>query len=234
VALNYRLPTARQSEGDKQMGAVSLLVADDHDLVRQGLRALIQEQPGWQVAAEATNGRDAVAKASQFKPDVAILDITMPLLNGLDATKQIATASPRTKVLILTIHESDLLSRKAIEAGARGYMFKADAACDLITAVTSIVLNKTFFTPKVGQMVLNGYLGKGLKASDDESLRITGREREIVQLLAEGKRSHEVATLLALSIKTVETHRANILRKLNCNSVTELVRYAVRNHIIEA
>jgi DNA-binding NarL/FixJ family response regulator len=216
------------------MGAVSMLLADDHEIVRQGLRTIIQEQPGWQVAAEATDGRDAVAKATQFQPDVAILDITMPLLNGLDATKQIATASPRTKVLILTIHESDQLSRKAIEAGARGYMFKADAAHDLIAAVNSLLMNKTFFTPKVSQMVLNGYLGKGLKASDDESLRITAREREVVQLLAEGKHSNEVATVLDLSVKTVETHRSNILRKLNCHSVTELVRYAVRNHIVEA
>jgi DNA-binding NarL/FixJ family response regulator len=122
VALNYRLPTARQSKGDKPMGAVSLLATDDHEVVRQGLRALIQEQPGSQVVAEATDGRDAVAKATQFQPDVAILDITMPLLNGLDATKQIATASPRTKVLILTIHECDQLNRKSIEAGVRGYM----------------------------------------------------------------------------------------------------------------
>jgi DNA-binding NarL/FixJ family response regulator len=216
------------------MGAVSLLIADDYEVVRQGLRALIEEQPGWQVVAEATDGSDAVAKATEVQPDVAILDITMPLLNGIDATKQIATASPRTKVLILTIHESDQLSRKAIEAGARGYMFKTDAAFDLISAVNSLLINKTFFTPKVAQMVLNGYLGKGLKAGDDESLRITAREREIVQLLAEGKHSSEVATVLDLSIKTVETHRSNILRKLHCHSVTELVRYAVRNHIVEA
>jgi DNA-binding NarL/FixJ family response regulator len=216
------------------MGAVSLLIADDFEVVRQGLRALIEEQPGWQVVAEATDGRDAVAKATEFQPDVAILDITMPLLNGIDATKQIATASPRTKVLVLTIHESDQLSRKAIEAGARGYMFKTDAAFDLISAVNSLLMNKTFFTPKVAQMVLNGYLGKGLKAGDDEFLRITAREREIVQLLAERKHSSEVATVLDLSIKTVETHRSNILRKLHCHSVTELVRYAVRNNIVEA
>jgi DNA-binding NarL/FixJ family response regulator len=216
------------------MGTVSLLVADDHEVIRQGLRALIKEQPGWKLAAEATDGRDAVAKAAEFQPDVAILDVTMPLLNGIEATKQIAAASPRTKVLILTIHESDQLSRKAIEAGARGYMFKTDAARDLISAVNSLLMNKTFFTPQVAQMVLNGYLGKGPKAGDDESLRITAREREVVQLLAEGKHSSEAATVLGLSIKTVETHRSNILRKLHCHSVTELVRYAVRNHIVEA
>jgi DNA-binding NarL/FixJ family response regulator len=128
------------------MGTVSLLVADDHEVIRQGLRALIREQPGWKLAAEATDGRDAVAKAAEFQPDVAILDVTMPLLNGIEATKQIASASPRTKVLILTIHESDQLSRKAIEAGARGYMFKTDAAVDLIAAVNSLLMNKTFFS----------------------------------------------------------------------------------------
>jgi len=216
------------------MCAVSLLVADDHEIVRRGIRALIQEQPGWQVAAEAKDGREAVTKATEFQPDVAILDITMPSLNGLDAAKQIAELSPRTKVLILTIHESDQLSRKALEVGVRGYILKTDAAFDLITAVNSLLSNKTFLTPKVAQMVLNGYLGKGSTASDDAPLQITAREREVVQLLAEGKSSKEVAAVLEIGVKTVETHRANILRKLHCHSVTDLVRYAVRNHIVEA
>jgi len=216
------------------MCAVSLLVADDHDIVRRGIRALIQEQPEWQIAAEAKDGRDAVTKATEFQPDVAILDITMPSLNGLDAAKQIAKLSPRTKILILTVHESDQLIRKALDAGASGYIFKTDAAFDLIAAVKSLLSDKAFFTPKVSQMVLNGYLGKGPMASEDEPLQITGREREIVQLLAEGKHSKEVATTLDITVKTVETHRSNILRKLHFHSVTELVRYAVRNHIIEA
>jgi DNA-binding NarL/FixJ family response regulator len=158
----------------------------------------------------------------------------MPSLNGLDAAKQIAKLSPRTKILILTVHESDQLIRKALDAGASGYIFKTDAAFDLITAVKSLLSDKAFFTPKVSQMVLNGYLGKGPMASEDEPLQITGREREIVQLLAEGKHSKEVATTLDITVKTVETHRSNILRKLHFHSVTELVRYAVRNHIIEA
>lgn len=216
------------------MCAVTLLVADDHEIVRRGIRALIQEQPGWQVAAEAKDGRDAVTMANQFQPDVAVLDITMPSLNGLDAAVQIAKLSPRTKVLILTVHDSDQLSRKALDAGARGYILKTDAAFDLITAVSSLLSNKTFFTPKIAQMVLNGYLGKGPTASEDAPLQITAREREIVQLLAEGKHSKEVATVLAISVKTVETHRSNILRKLHCHSVSDLVRYAVRNHIVEA
>ena len=216
------------------MCAVSLLVADDHEIVRRGIRALIQEQPGWQIAAEAKDGRDAVTKATEFQPDVAILDITMPSLNGLDAAMQIAKLSPRTKVLILTIHESDQLSRKALDAGALGYILKTDAAFDLVTAVNSLLSNKTFFTPKVAEMVLNGYLGKGPTANEDGPLQITAREREVVQLLAEGKSSKEVAKALDITVKTVETHRSNILRKLHCHSVAELVRYAVRNHIIEA
>jgi DNA-binding NarL/FixJ family response regulator len=216
------------------MCAVSLLIADDHEVVRRGIRALIQEQPGWRIAAEANDGRDAVNKANEFQPDVAILDITMPSLNGLDAAMQIAELSPRTKVLILTIHESDQLSRKALDVGVRGYILKSDAAFDLITAVSSLLSNKTFFTPKVAQMVLNAYLGKGPRASEDAPLQITAREREIVQLLAEGKSSKEVASVLDISAKTVETHRSNILRKLHFHSVTELVRYAVRNHIVEA
>ncbi len=216
------------------MCAVSLLVADDHEVVRRGIRALIQEQPGWRIAAEANDGRDAVTKANQFQPDVAILDITMPSLNGLDAAKQIAELSPRTKILILTIHESDQLSCKALAAGARGYILKSDAAFDLIAAITSLLSNKTFFTPKVAQMVLNGYLGNGPTASENTPSQITPREREIVHLLAEGKNSRKVAAILGVSVKTVETHRANILRKLHCHSVTDLVRYAVRNHIVEA
>jgi len=216
------------------MCAVSLLIADDHEVVRRGIRALIQEQSGWQVAAEANDGRDAVTKATQFQPDVAILDITMPSLNGIDAAMQIAKLSPRTKVLILTVHESDHLSRKALDAGAQGYILKTDAATDLITAVRSLLSNKTFFTPAVAQMVLNEYLGRGRTATEDSPLQITPREREILQLLAEGKHSKGAATALAISVKTVETHRSNILRKLHCHSVADLVRYAVRNHIIEA
>jgi DNA-binding NarL/FixJ family response regulator len=189
---------------------------------------------GWTIAAEATDGRDAVLKANQFKPDVAILDISMPLLNGLEATRQIANVSPGTKVLILTVHDADLLVGKVIQAGARGYILKTDLGRDLIAAVKALLANKTFFTAKVAQMVMDGYLGKGPKSSGEEFSQITGREREVVQLLAEGKSSKEVATILGISTKTVETHRTNLMRKLNCHSVSELVRYAVRNHLVEA
>ena len=215
------------------MCPVSVLIADDHEIVRRGLRALIHEQPGWQLVAEATDGRDAVAKAEEFEPDVAILDITMPSLNGLEATRQIAKLSPRTKVLILSIHESDLLIHKLLGAGARGYILKEDAGRDLITAVKALLANKTFFTPKVAQKVRDGHLGKVPKA-DEEFSPITARQREVLQLLAEGKSSKEVANILGITFKTAETHRSNLMRRLNCHSVMELVRYAIRNHIVEA
>jgi DNA-binding NarL/FixJ family response regulator len=216
------------------MCAVSLLIADDHEIVRRGLCSLIAEQSGWKIVAEAKDGRDAVTKANQFKPDVAVLDISMPSLNGLDATKQIAKISPRTKVLILTVHDSDQLISNLLQAGARGYVLKADAGRDLITAVNALLVNKTFFTAKAAQIVMDGFLGKGPKASGEEFSQITGRQREVVQLLAEGKSSKEVATILGISTKTVQTHRANLMRKLDCHSVAELVRYAVRNHLVEA
>ena len=216
------------------MCAVRLVVVDDHEVVRRGLRALIGEQRGWQLLAEAQDGREALARVAEFKPDVAIVDITMPSLNGIDAIKRMIKASPRTKVLILTMHDDDSLIQRALTAGASGYLSKADASRDLVAAVNALVSGKTFFTPKVAQMVLDGYLGKRPKTDETGELPISGREREIVQLLAEGKSSKEVANILNLSVKTVETHRSNILRKLNCHSVSELVRYAVRNHIVEA
>ena len=216
------------------MCPVRLLIADDHEVVRRGLRALLQEQSEWQVVAEAVNGSDAVAKASELLPDVAILDITMPSLNGLDAAKRISKLSQRTKILILTMHESDQLIQNALDAGASGYLNKTDAGRDLVMAVKALLSNKTFFTSSAARRLTGGLLGNGRKTPETKRSELTAREREIVQLLAEGKGSKEMATLLGLSVKTVETHRSHILRKLNCHSVTELVRYAVHNHLIEA
>lgn len=219
------------------MSILRLLVADDHDVVRKGVRTLLEEQPGWEVAAEASDGREAVEKAKLVQPDITILDLSMPELNGLEAAREILK-SVATKVLILTMYDSDPLIRQTLEAGARGYLLKSDAGRDLITAVDALRRNKTFFTPKVAQMVLEGYLGKPSKEGDEESrkngLRLTSRQKQILQLLAEGKSSKEVAVALNISVKTAETHRANIMRRLDCHSVTELVRYAIRNHIIEA
>ena len=220
------------------MAPFRILLADDHEVVRAGLRALLEEQSGWEVVAEAADGRDAVEKASKLKPDVVVIDIAMPSLNGLEAVRQIVKAVPNTRVLVLTMYDSDPLIQQVLQAGARGYLLKSHAGRDLVSAIDALRRNKTFFTPKVSQMVLEGYLDKSPRdkeAEDEpESLRLTSRQREIVQLLAEGKSSKEVATVLGLSVKTAETHRANIMRKLDCHSVTELVRYAIRNHIIAA
>jgi DNA-binding NarL/FixJ family response regulator len=217
------------------MEALRLLVADDHEIVRKGLRSLLEAQPGWQVTAEASDGREAVQKAKDIKPDVTVLDIGMPALNGLEAARQMIKNDARAKILILTMHDSDPLIREVLDAGARGYVLKSDASRDLVTAINAVRNNKTFFTAKVAQIVLDGYLDKKPKLNPEAAqTRLTPRQREIVQLLAEGKSSKEVAVALELSVKTAETHRANIMKRLDCHSVSELVRYAVRNNIIEA
>jgi DNA-binding NarL/FixJ family response regulator len=220
------------------MPPVSILIADDHELVRKGIRTVLEARTGWQVVAEASDGREAVKKIQELKPRVAILDISMPLLNGLEATRQIAKIAPQTKVLILTMHEADPMIQQILQAGARGYLLKSDASLDLVSAVEALLRNKTFFTRKVGQVVLEGYLNKNPKAADEDAengaLRLTARQRQIVQLLAEGKSSKEVAVVLDISVKTAETHRANIMRRLDCHSVTDLVHYAIRNGITQA
>lgn len=213
-----------------------ILVADDHEVVRRGLCALLQSQPEWEVCGECADGRDAVDKATKLKPDVLILDIGMPSLNGLEATRQILKINPQIKVLILTLHDSDQVVREVLNAGARGFLLKSDAARDLVAAVEALRRDKTYFTSKVAAMVLEGYLknGTGGPASPvtPTRSRLTPREREIVQLLAEGKSTKEVAVALGLSVKTAETHRSNIMRKLELHSVSDLVLYAVRNNIV--
>jgi DNA-binding NarL/FixJ family response regulator len=220
------------------MPPVSILIADDHELVRKGIRSVLEARTGWQVVAEAGDGREAVKKVQELKPQVAVLDISMPLLNGLEATRQIAKIAPQTKVLILTMHDADPMIQQILEAGAKGYLLKSDASLDLVSAVEALLRNKTFFTPKVGQIVLDGYLNKNPKGADEDAgnnaLRLTARQRQIVQLLAEGKSSKEVAVVLDISVKTAETHRANIMRRLDCHSVTDLVHYAIRNGITQA
>src|ERR1700719_2146608 len=221
------------------MANLRLLVADDHDVVRKGVRMLLEEQPGWEVAAQAANGREAVEKAQLVQPDVTILDLSMPELNGLEAAREILK-TVQTKILILTMYDSDPLIRQTLEAGARGYLLKSDAGKDLVSAVDALRRNKTFFTPKVAQMVLEADLVRPTKDNEAEDnnrkngLRLKARQNQMLQLLAEGKSSKEVAVTLNISVKTAETHRANIMRRLDCHSVTELVRYAIRNHIIEA
>jgi DNA-binding NarL/FixJ family response regulator len=210
---------------------VRILVADDHHVVRTGLRALLESKTGWQVCAEAANGREAVEKARELKPDVAVLDIGMPLLNGVEATRQIRKLSPKTEILILTMHDSDLLVQEVLEAGALGYILKDDADRNLIAAVDALRRHKPFLSSRVSEAALSAGGPEGERSSRS---RLTPRQREILQLLAEGKSNKEVATALGISVKTAETHRANIMLKLNFHSITELVRYAVRNKIIES
>lgn len=216
--------------------AFRILVADDHEVVRRGLCALLQGQPDWEVCGEAGDGREALEKTQKLKPDVVILDIGMPSLNGLEATRQILKTIPHTKVLILTLHDSDQVVREVLNAGARGFLLKSDAARDLVAAVEALRRDKTYFTSKVAAMVLEGYLKNGTPGvqptAPQTRNRLTPREREIVQLLAEGKSTKEVAVALGLSVKTAETHRSNIMRKLELHSVSDLVLYAVRNNIV--
>jgi len=215
---------------------LKILVADDHDLMRRGLKVLLDARQGWSVCAEASTGREAVTMAESLRPDIAILDISMPELNGVEAARRILKLSPNTEVLILSMHYSDQLIREILEAGVRGYIVKSDSDRDLVIAIEALSNHKPFFTPRATELILSNYNQKG--TSPDAQLetmgdRLTSREREIVQLLSEGKSSKEVASTLNISVKTAETHRANVMRKLDIHSVSELVRYAVRNQIIE-
>lgn len=217
------------------MSQLRILIADDHEIVRRGLKALIESQPGWVVEGEAATGRQAVELTRRLRPDIVVLDINMPELNGLEAARQIIKEAADTEVLILTMHDADHLIREVLLTGARGYVLKSDAGRDLIAAVESLRNKRPFFTRKVSELVLEGFLkGAGeAPAEQSPSGRLTPREREIVQLLAEGMTNKEVAKALNISVKTAETHRANIMEKLGLKSFSELVRYAVRNHIIE-
>ena len=208
-----------------------ILLADDHDIIRRGLKELLETHAGWQVVGEASSGRQAVELASKLHPDKAVLDLTMPELNGLEATRQIKKMLPKTEVLIFTMHENENLIRDVLTAGALGYVLKSDAARHLVNAIEALLQHKPFFSAKVSEAVLDGYLKAGHEEpSGNESL--TPREREIVQLLAEGKSNKEVADVLGISTKTIETHRATIMRKLELKSFAEMVRYAIRNNII--
>ncbi len=216
-----------------------ILIADDHEVARGGVRALIEAHPGWEVCAEAKDGREAVERAADTNPDLVVLDIGMPNLNGLEAARQILAASPETPILILTMHDSDNTVSEVLRAGARGYVLKSDAGKDLVAAIDALQRQRTFFTTRVSQMVLDGYLGREIRPQPSEYEAdaygdvLTSREREVIQLLAEGRTSKEVAVTLNLSVKTAETHRTNLMRKLGLHSVADLTRYAVRNGIVQ-
>jgi len=209
-------------------GMCRILLADDHDVVRRGLRTLLESKPGFEVCGEARTGREAVAKTQELKPDVIVMDISMPELNGLDATLQIRKAMPQAKIVIITQHDSEELVRQVANIGARGYVLKTDSEKDLVNAVTAVCQHQSFVNPRTRDP-----LAEGMVTEMPMRQNLTGREREVIQLLAEGKSSKEVATTLKISVKTAETHRANIMRKLNLHSVSDLVRYAIRNNIAQ-
>jgi len=213
-----------------------ILIADDHDVMRQGTRAVIERQPGWEVCGVAATGREAVERARELKPDIVIIDMTMPELNGLDAAGQIRRRLPGTEILMFTAHENDALIRDAFEAGVKSFILKSEAHNFLVQAIESLAKHKPFFTTKVSEILFSKILNRaeGSRDASEPGQRLSAREREIVQLIAEGKSNKEVAEALGISVRTAETHRASVLRKLNLNSVADLVRYAIRNKIIEA
>lgn len=219
-----------------ELKPLRILIADDHDIVREGLRTLILAQAGWSVCGEAATGREAVAMALRHKPDIAVLDFSMPELNGADATRQILKALPETQVLVITMHDSEQLAREVLTAGARGMVLKTDARRHLVSAVQALASRKTYFSEAVSALLLDNYLNPGPQSMDGPAARerLTPREREIIQLVVTGKPSKEIGQILGVKSKTVEAHRANIMNKLDLHSVSELVRYAIRNGLAQA
>lgn len=213
-----------------------ILIADDHEVARRGIRSLLEGHPGWEVCGEAKDGRETIEMASRMNPDLILLDIGMPNLNGLEAARKILATSPEAVILILTMQDTDQVVREVLRAGVRGFLLKSDAGRDLVTAVEALQRQRTFFTTRVSQMVLDGFLNRENRENEDCDISndtLTAREREVIQLLAEGKTSKEVAVTLNLSVKTAETHRTNLMRKLDLHSVADLTRYAVRNGIVQ-
>ena len=206
-----------------------ILIADDHDVVRSGVRAILETQVGWEVVGEAENGKEAVDQALATRPDVVVLDYGLPMLNGIEATRQIRTRVPGAEVLIFTMHDTASLVREVLEAGARGFLLKSDARKFLIAAVESLAAHKPFFTSQVSETLLESYLAKGSSAASV----LTAREKSVIQLIAEGETNKRIAEVLSVSLKTVETHRASAMSKLNLDTTAALIRYAIRNKIVE-
>jgi DNA-binding NarL/FixJ family response regulator len=213
------------------MGPLRILLADDHEVVRCGLRTLIESHPGFRVADEAVDGQDAVEKARKLHPDVVVMDISMPRLNGLQATKRILRENPTAKILVLTMHNSEQIMKAVIEAGAKGYLLKSDAGGDLFAAVEALMKHRTFFTSQAVEMILEGNLHPPSELSPAASAldTLTPREREVARLLAEGKSTKKAAALLGIKVRTAEVHRSHIMRKLRLECASDFVRYAARN-----
>ena len=215
------------------MKKLRILLADDHTVMRTGLRALLERHSHLEIIGETENGRDTVERSASLSPDVVVMDVAMPILNGIEATKQIVNASPNIAVVILSMHSDETYVMRALQAGARAYLLKDSAASDLISAIEAVSQGKSFFSPKVSRILAEDYVRvlKQKGAVDTYDL-LTNREREILQLLAEGKTNKDVATALNISLYTVETHRSHILQKLSLHNSAELVLYAVRKGII--
>jgi len=209
-----------------------IMLADDHDLIRLGLRHVLERNPEWKVCGEASNGREAAEIAATLKPDIAIVDLSMPELNGLEATRQILRSVPGTSVLIYTINESEKVVHEALSAGAKGIVLKSDLSSAIVQAVETLAQGKPYFTSRVAEAVLKAYLAQRAAGNESEVTVLTSRENEVLQLLAEGKTNKEVASILGISTRTAETHRADIMHKLDLKSLSDLVRYAVRNGVI--
>jgi len=206
-----------------------ILIADDHDVVRSGLRSILEAQPNWEVVAEAADGKQAILQAIEVKPDVAVLDYSLPLVNGIEVTRRIRTRLPKTEVLIFTMHDNEMLIEELLRAGARGYVLKSEAKQDLIAAIDSLASHRPFFTSHVSEALLHSFLAKPNRSRST----LTNRERSVVQLIAEGHTNKDVAKLLNISLKTVETHRSSVMHKLDFHSPSALVRYAIRNKLVE-
>lgn len=213
---------------------IRVLIADDHLVMRCGLRAIIDAMDGWEVCGEAATGREAVELALHLQPEIVVMDMTLPELTGLEATRQIKKDSPNSEVLMFTVHDQEELIHDVFEAGARSYILKTDGMEHLQAALRSLAEHKPYFTTEIGDILLKNYLQKKSPAAAPELAHLTNRERQIVQLLAEGKSNKEVALALGISVKTAEAHRASCMKKLNLHAFSELVRYAIRNHLVSA
>ncbi len=210
-------------------GTKTILIADDHEVVRSGLRSILEAHEGWQVVAEADNGKDAISMAVEKSPNVAIVDYSLPLINGVEVARNIKIRQVDTEVLIFTMHDSDVLIKEAFQAGARAFLLKSDAKHHLISAVESLINHRPFFTGNISEKMLASFLS----INDGPKVVLSPREKNVIQLISEGHSNKGMSRILNLSVKTIETHRASAMRKLSVNSTAELVRYAIRNMLIE-
>ncbi len=217
------------------MSKVRILIADDHELVRRGLRATLEERPGWEVVGEAGDGEEAIRLSLKLRPDLLVLDVNMPKQNGLEVARALQERAPKIRVLVLTVHDSAQIVREIMQAGAKGYLLKSEAGKDLPTAVETVMQDQPFLTPSVTNIVLDTFLKSAPKPAAPETppVPLSTRETEVIKLLAQGHSNKDVARQLGISVKTVDTHRTNLMRKIGLHSITELVRYAIRNGLVE-